>query len=659
MSGLASLDIECQDWDRFTVGALRYPDGTHAVCWSEDELLDKVTDYAGDIWTWAGGRYDSVWLARRAGKNGIRATGRLGGGGLVSLKLGKATVRDGYRLFPTSLAKASRLAGMKKATTQLPCVCGEDCPGFCSIKQRGMSAKHRRLLAEYLVHDTDCTSGVVETIETRFAEWGLVFKNTIGSSAWATMRDLFGVPEAVWASWRDYEAAHRGYHGGRTEMYRRFADVIWRYDRHAAYPASLAETAVPIGPYKRLPSAAAKRAFDHGKPGIYAATVTVPVSHVPPLPTRADGRLLYCTGSFDGSWPLPELQAAVGLGVTVDYFDEAIVWDEAERICAPYMRHVWALRDGYLAKDPESPEAGLLKFAANAPTGKLGQKPESECLEINPDPDEIVSCEGSGLCFGGALHSTMQECCEHECRERCKEWEPLDIGSGDPIVWSRPVWQLDDCSNVQMAAYLTATNRIEVGAQWRHAGAAHCYGDTDGCYASERLTRHLGDGLGEWGLEGVGLDFVARGPKAYRYAELSKKLTAKDVERLERQGLAHAELGAHVLSGEYNVRSKGVPLDDALVWDRWAGAWDQRLEAGERLVRPPRLANEGTPVPLDGGVWGVKGGARRGEIFVKRVMSRAAKNSLLYAGSRKVLPDGTTRPLDYDEYVGLVEAGEI
>jgi len=76
-------------------------------------------------------------------------------------------------------------------------------------------------------------------------------------------------------------------------------------------------------------------------------------------------------------------------------------------------------------------------------------------------------------------------------------------------------------------------------------------------------------------------------------------------------------------------------------------------------VNRPRLANEGESVPLDAGVWGIKGGARRGDIFVARAISRAARNSLKYAGSREVLADGTTRPLDFDEYEALVENGVI
>jgi hypothetical protein len=638
---LASLDIECESWDKFAVGALRHADGSHTLTWDEDELVDEVLAHEGDLWTWAGGRYDAVWFARCLAKRGIRATGRLGGGGLVSLKAGKCTIRDGFRLFPVGLSKAAPLAKMQKAKTELPCVCGKVCGGYCSIRARGMSSHHRRMLESYLVHDVDCAAATVETIASRFEEWGLVFKNTIGSSAWATMRDLYGVPKQGFREWRDWEAAARGYHGGRTEMYRRSAPLIWRYDLHAAYPAALAKTEVPVGDYERHVTAQAARDFERRRPGIYACTVTVPKMHVPPLPTHADDRLLYCTGTFEGSWPLPELEAALELGVTIQHFDESIVWDRAERVCEPYMRHVWGLRARYLAQDPKAPEALLLKFAANAPTGKLGQNPESECLELNPDPDDVMSCGRPELpfepCFGGAMHGSMQGCCQHQCRDRCKSWEPLDLdgeaASWPPLVWSRPVWQLSDCSHVQMAAYLTGVTRVELGAEWRHAGPALCYGDTDSTYATRKLSRRVGEGLGEHGFDGWGLDYLARGPKALRFANAYAE--------------QHPGEGDWVVSGEYEVRSKGVPIEDALVWDRWAG-WNGRA-----------LADEGEPVPLEGGVWGIKGGSRRGDIFIRRDMSRAAKNSLEFAGSRRVHADGTTSPLDFDEYTALVLAGEL
>lgn len=654
MQPVASLDIECASWDQFYLGAMRYPDGTHAVCRNEDELFDLVCAYRGDVWTWAGGRYDTIWLARRAAKRGVRATGQLGGGSIVSLKLGKATVRDGFRLFPTKLAKACKLAGMTKGETGLPCVCGKECGGYCSIGP-GLSRAQHRHVEEYLVHDTDCAARTVETIAERFEAWGLVLKNTIGSTSWATMRDVYGVPRAPWEEksgalrWRDYEAAHRAYHGGRTELYRRSAPVIERHDLHAAYPAALADTAVPVGDYTRQVGHAARAAFHKEKPGVYSVTVRVPEMHVPPLPVHADSRLLYCTGSFSGSWVLPELQAALDLGVEIQHFDESITWSAAERVCEPYMRHVWGLRERYLADDKDSPEAALLKYAANAPTGKLGMKPESECLELAPDLEDVLSCRPSP-CFDGAMHATMQECCEHVHR-KCRRWEALDLGvdGAPPLVYTRGVYQLSDCANVHMAAYLTGVTRVKLGKGWREAGAALCYGDTDSRYALPGAPlSNVGDALGQWGFDGLGLDYLARGPKAYRFADATATLKRKDVERLRRQGLP-GELGDVVLSGDYNVRSKGVPLRDALTWDQWAG-WSDELR---------QLADQGTPVPLEGGVWGVKGGARRGEIFVRRDMSRAAKNSLHFAGSRRVHSDGTTSPLDFDQYMQLVARGEL
>jgi hypothetical protein len=229
----------------------------------------------------------------------------------------------------------------------------------------------------------------------------------------------------------------------------------------------------------------------------------------------------------------------------------------------------------------------------------------------------------------------------------------------------RSTWQLSDCSHVQIAAYLTGVNRVDLRACWRAAGPSLCYGDTDSAYTTVESTYRRGAGLGEYGLDGIGLDFLCRGPKAYRFAHWYAELEDEHVERLARHGIEMVQdltdgvwkapaRGMRVLSGAYEVRSKGVPLRDVVTWDAWAGAFDFKLEPGEYFVNRPRLANEGESVPLDAGVWGVKGGARRGEIFVARAISRAAKNSLKYAGSRAVLEDGSTRPLDFDEYEALV-----
>lgn len=657
MPGVASLDIECQDWDKFVVGALRLPNGETCVSWDEDELFDAVAAFKGDVWTWAGGRYDSIWGAAVAHRRGIHAVGQMGGGGLVSLKVGRATIRDGYRLYPVSLKKAAPIAGLAKATTELPCRCGLGCGGFCSVRQKGMTARDRKKLVEYLVQDTRCCSGIVGAIHEFAAEHGIAIKNTVGGSAWATLQEM-GAQKAEWPTWRDYTAARGGYYGGRTELFQtgRDADdpedhrdpvnVLWRTDLNAAYPDGLQRTAVPVGDFARVVGHAdTARAFERGLAGVYSACVTVPEMHVPPLPVRAGTRLLFCTGEVRGQWTGIELAAALEVGVRIDAFSEAITWEKTEKVGAPFVEKFWGLRK-QLGK--KSPQGAWLKWFCNSLTGKLAMKPEGERLEIDPDPDKVKACPADGLCFDRALCGRIGgKCCEHLCTQRCGKWLPMGRSG---TIWRVPTHQLADCSHVQWAAYLTAATRVELGHQLRHCEEALLYCDTDSCYASRPITRRIGKELGQWNDEGIGLDWYARGPKAYRYAEQSAPLDESDEARLARHRATFAGLhrkaraalfgkpGELVLSGEYECRSKGVPGLDGMKFDRWARGEAQKLDAG---------------------VWGVKGGIGRGKIFSRRELSRAAKSNPRYAGSRVVDARGRTRPLGFKEYLALVDSGVL
>lgn len=182
------------------------------------------------------------------------------------------------------------------------------------------------------------------------------------------------------------------------------------------------------------------------------------------------------------------------------------------------------------------------------------------------------------------------------------------------LLWLAPEWHLDACAHVQWAAVLTATTRVEWHRQALSVGDDLAYGDTDSIYAARPITRRLGDELGEWADEGSASEWAARGPKAYRYTDDS--------------------------TGALVTRSKGVPrlsrLDRGeLAWDRWA---------------------RGESVEIQGGVWGIKGGALRGDLFAAKrgadggAYCRSAQSDPTLAGSREVLPDGTTRTLTRAEF---------
>lgn len=594
MTGFGAFDIECTEWDVFVCAALLTPEGDCTIYWSEVDAFRAVAEFEGTLWTWAGGRYDMVWLYSLAKMLGVRCEARMSGGQIVSLVIGNCTIRDGFKLYPVALAEASKIGDTPKLETGFACVCGQDCGGYCQIT-RTMNTADRARLSAYLVGDVKATAATVRALH-EFADCHEIeLKATVGASAWATLRKM-GAPKAEWKRVADYKFARLGYYGGRTEVYRTRADVIYQYDINSAYPAALKAHAVPTGGYRRVRGKAARDAL-FSMPGVFAARVSVPAVHAPPLPNRGVGRLLFVTGEQTGHWTGVELAAAEAVGCRILDVTEAIVWEREERIAAPFMETFWGLRAHYGKK---SPQGAWLKWFVNSLTGKLAMRPEGERLLGNPSPDEIKVCPAKAPCFG-VLCGRGVGCCKHRCEGTCRRWEALDRHA---TIWSAPTFSLADCAHVQWAATLTAHTRIELGAQLRAAGDAAAYCDTDSVKATEPLTRRIGKELGEWNDEGKDVDWFAPFPKAYRSASAE--------------------------TGEYKTRAKGVPYLDAIRFDRWAAG------------------TEG--VALDRGVWGVKGGARRGQVFERRNLTRFVRADGRIVGSRVVLQDGGTRPLSWSEY---------
>lgn len=585
---VAVLDIETQNWDRFVVGCLRLPSGEHRVHWDADDMFSEVMAYEGEIWTWNGGRYDLVWLASVAARKRVTLRARMAGGRIVRAEIGKATLCDGFALWPEPLRAAAEITGgLEKGDFDYERI-GE-----------GMSQAERRALAEYLTRDCDVTAGIIRGLRDFAATLGIELALTVGGTAWKAASTLYGLPSADWRFAGDYTFARSGYYGGRTEVFRARAPLVHRYDINSAYPAALASCAVPTGAYKRLTGRDAQAAYSAGRPGIYEARVIVPRTHIPPLPLRGNDRLLWVHGRIQGTWTREELQHGESEGVSIEGVTQAITWEREEKILAPFMERFWNARSTYGKK---SAQGRWLKWLVNSLTGKLAMRPEGERVVVAPDPDRVRGCPANYPCFGVAC-GRGGACCKHRCSGECGRWNALDPNF---IVWSAPEWRLPECGHVQWAAVLTAATRRTLHKMLMSAGEGAAYADTDSCYRVTPTTRDVGNALGQWNYEGVGLDWYARGPKAYRYAEAE--------------------------TGEYKVKAKGVTGLNAIEFDRWS---------------------QGESVLSDRGVWGIKGGARRGSIFERRVLSRAAKSSNRIAGSRVVAAGGDTRSLSLDEWLRL------
>jgi len=575
-----TFDIETEEWDRYVTGGLLLADGTFQAYRDPDDLVRELLTVKGTIWTWNGGRYDTLWLLDRLRAMNVKAEISLAGQRITMLRAGSLVVRDGMALFPTSLAKAAGLTSLRKSEVGLACSCARGCGGYCRIR-RGMTPADYRLVETYLEHDCQVTLAVMRALLEYAERNQITLRGTVGGSAWATCRALAGAPQAEWAHASMYALARRAYFGGRCEVFKVRAPAGHRYDINSAYPAALASVPVPVGEALALDQARASRAYRAGTAGAYTATVIVPEMDVPPLPWRAPtDRVCYPVGRLSGTWMGNELEAAELLGVGIVQIHSAIVWTESAPICKPFVDHVWSLRAG---AGKGSTVGAWLKWLANSLTGKLAQDPDGDGALLWPTTPP-VACPGDGDAWG--------RCTRRKCSGRCRAWTPLDRGGA---LWSVPRWRIPDCGHIQWAATLTAACRGKLADQLRAGGGGGdaIYCDTDSCYSTGPRTRDIGPELGEWQAEGELREWWALAPKTYAFED-----------------------GA----GSRKVRAKGLP---GLTW------------AGFETV-----AAGGTWTD-DRGVMGLKSAARAGgSVFRRKVITRRVLGRAGWYGSRQLVTPG-------------------
>lgn len=541
----AVWDIECADWDTFVCGAIWTPDDGVCVYDDEDELAEHLLSLpAGTVaWAHAGGRYDVLWLLdwcrRRA--QVPKAQIHLSGSSVASLAIAKGPVlRDSARLMPMSLKEACKMfqGTAQKERLGFPCVCGNECGGYCSIRLK-MPRAQRLQLRGYLEADILSLRDTLFALTAYAEQSGLLLAGTVASTGWRTAKYLCDLPDADW-DLEAYKLARAGYYGGRVEVGQTRAARVDRFDRKQAYPAALLR-AIPCGPRRMLTRGASGKAYRAGRPGIYTVKVKIPDQMAGPLPCRISERIVYPWGEVVGVWSRDELRHAEECGTKILGVFDAVVWKDEKPLIAPFVNKAFELRE-VAAREKNDALKTWLKFVANSPTGAFAQDPQQDVVALGDYADD-------------------------------PRYEP--VGRYD-WIWRRPIFRISQRSHVHWAATLTADARVELHRQIAHAGDDWVYSDTDSCHSLRKLTRNVGTGLGEWAFEGEGKDWRCLAPKVYSY-EVGGKLHARA------KGIPAAEKAwPSILAGSPVVLDRGV--DSLLVAARGETLFSRR--AGRRTIKP-------------------------------------------------------------------------
>lgn len=635
----ATWDIETQGWDTFVFGGIRYKQGGYSdFRWDEeDEFVECMLGIDGTIWAHFGGGFDFKWFLDKIGPMGVKSKIVRAGNRIVTIELKHLRLCDSFALAPMTLEELTSGMGISKAKLDLPCVCGDDCGGYCSIKV-GMGGADLDQLRHYLKRDCDSLFNSLGRIQDFASEHDLDLGQTIGGSAWRNAKRFTGIgsatPEQGGLPVARYQFARNAYYGGRTQLYRKCVRLMKSgkvienpvpkgngLDVCSMYPWALKTFAVPVGAHSMHYGRNATSALVRSEPGLYRCAVTVPEMFIPPLPARyKDGTAIgYPTGSFCGVWPLPEIEWAIERGCSVQAI-EALTWENESHVFSDWINKLWGLRD---SADPTTPLGTWLKLYMNSLTGKFGSNPVKEQYVMNPD--EIRFCQ----CKCQSCNALLRRC-------RCpvERFDPPECKCNPMLqrtdyVWSSESYQIEDCAHVQFCGYLTSYSRVHLNrgqVSDGHDGESILMSDTDSIYSEgdEILNilsarGQVGKQLGQFKHEGPFRDFIGVAPKVYSYL---------------------CSCGRNPCMR----RSKKDP-----------GPCDNTLVSKAKGITLPknRLTNKPTERPIVGkqyaksGIIGVGTGLKNGRFFVARNTSRRIAPRM---GDRVVLEDRIhTRPPDARE----------
>lgn len=485
-------DIEARDWwDLLMIGVY---DGEHYYHFRDVEsflafILQKKYRY----WRWFahfGGRYDTnfVFDHIRANRPDLKLNWFCAGSMVLDMTIRSgdmiAKLRDSYRLLPASLDQLTKAFDVKHKKGKVD---------FANLE-------YNQTLIDY--NEDDCI-GLYEVLDSFFEQTG-IRSETFASHALRVFRKDF-LRQEIWKPHADIEEfVRRGYHGGRTEVFKRRADRVLAYDVNSMYPYVM-QFPVPV----RYIARSRHWRDKDGEYGFIDATVHWPDVYIPSLPVRGD-KLYFPVGTIRGIWTSPELQRAMSHGCSVIKIHDS-VWFETAELFKDYVAKLYKLK-----QTAGEPVRTITKFLLNSLYGKFGQSPEKRVYSTMDDaPDgaiPVLSPDGkpSGFAF-------------------------MERTSNAAYILPH------------ISAAITSAARMVL---FERLDGHSFYCDTDSVFTSRKMP--VGDKLGDWSLVGTGeCEFFQ--PKLYKFAGVWKA-----------KGLNREQSIDDYVKGQPNIVTRARSITEAL-----------------------------------------------------------------------------------------------
>jgi len=297
---------------------------------------------------------------------------------------------------------------------------------------------------DYCKRDTEIVWRFVDAMTEKYHAIGARVKNTLPSSAFELFKTHFCDIPLQRPNDETCEKLMTSAYGGRVEIFKTglLDGPIDCYDVNSLYPSVMFKEIYPAPTSGRFVTG-----FRPERESITNATVEVGNDYIPPLPFRHDGKLIFPTGEFTGTWAAPELRAALDGGAKIKRINWNYEYSETVRPFQKWVDFIYKQR----LKATDELSKYSMKIFLNSVFGKFT---EAGALQIY------------------------------------KKKKRTDLKN-------RPEY-----SNIALGVYTTCYGRLRLMGEMRRHEKEICYCDTDSVFLKNSPPLPTGPNLGEWKHEG-------------------------------------------------------------------------------------------------------------------------------------------------------------
>jgi hypothetical protein len=466
----AVYDIESANWNQFLIAGFydgeKYNDFTSMTNFCQYIFRKKYRGWT--IYAHFGGGYDHrfilQWLVENRPELIIKiienAGNILGLYVWTSDKKSKWSFFDSYQLLKGSLKDLTKAFNVEHKKIDFDAA---------NITEVTPEVKH------YLRHDVLGLYEVLSDFYSLPLTEGVGHKMTVASLSMSVFKLKYLQDTILYkVSEEKEEFIKNGYYGGRVEIFKAIATNVFEYDVNSMYPDAM-RNLLPCGGKGRW---CRDFSFDRNELAFIDCTVETGYMHIPVLPFRHGGKLLFPIGKWRGVYFSKEVELALQFGYKIK-IHRALVFP-GDYYLKQFAEDMYKIREENPGKNAKSITA---KYIGNGGYGKFAQARERTFIT-----NEISFEEG------------------------CKNGYALVFPEYN--LWRVPTYSDSPNITPYVSAAITSYSRIKLYNFLIRAGENLVYTDTDSIFA-EGVEYETGKGLGELKLENHFKKFAAIQPKFY------------------------------------------------------------------------------------------------------------------------------------------------